>query len=74
MFTQPGVCDTEDLPLIAHRNHHILVSHGVRTEVSALRYYLAGFGFLVGWNGIGLLGTLEALDQRLQRMLRDGST
>ena len=67
VFSQPGVCVTDNLPLIAHREHYVLVSHSVYTEVGSLRYYVAGFGFLAGWNSIPLAGTLEALGRYIQK-------
>ena len=67
VFSQPGVCATDNLPLIAHREHYVLVSHSVYTEVNVWRYYLAGFAFLVGWHGLALLGIVQAFGQHFQK-------
>ncbi len=69
VFSQPGVCVTDNLPLVAHRERYVLVSHGTHTEVSALRYYIAGFGFLFGWNSIALVATVEALGRSFQKQI-----
>jgi len=66
-FSQPGVCVTDSLPVFARREHYVLVSHGTYTEVSPLRYYLAGVSFLAGWHSIALVGTLEALGTYVQK-------
>jgi hypothetical protein len=63
VFSQPGVCVTDKLPLLAHREHYVLVSHSVYTEVSPLRYFIAGFAFLIGWNVVPLAITLTALEK-----------
>jgi hypothetical protein len=38
-------------PVFARRAHYVLASHSVSTEVSRVRYCLAGAGFHVGWYG-----------------------
>jgi hypothetical protein len=67
VFSQPGVCATDNLPLVARREHYLLVSHSFYTEVNAWRYYLAGFGFVIGWHGVALLGIVEAFGQHFQK-------
>jgi hypothetical protein len=48
-------------PVFAHREHYVLVNHSVRTEVSRLRYCLAGAGFHVGWHCGALYASLLAI-------------
>lgn len=66
-LNQPGVCVTDSLPVFAKREHYVLVSHGTYTEVTPMRYCLAGVAFLAGRHSIALAGTLEALGRYLQK-------
>lgn len=66
-FSQRGVCATDSLPVFATREHYVLVSHSRYTEVSPMRYYLAGVSFLTGWSSIALIVTLEALGRYIQK-------
>jgi hypothetical protein len=60
MFTSLGV-PADNLPVFAAREHHVLTNHGKRTEVSAIRFYLAGAGGLVAWHSGTLFASLLAL-------------
>ncbi len=44
-------------PVFLQRTHYVLVNHSANTEVSRLRYCLAGTGFHVGWH-FGALYTI----------------
>ncbi len=48
-------------PVFAQREHYVLVDHSVPTEVSRLRYCLAGAGFHVGWHCGALFASLLAI-------------
>jgi hypothetical protein len=67
VFSQPGVCETDNLPLLVQRDHYVLVNHRNYTEVGPLRYYVAGLGFLAGWNSIMLISLLEASQRYIQK-------
>ena len=67
MFSQRGVCDTDNLPVLAHRERYVLVSHGSYWEVSPLRYYIAGISFTIGWHSLPLIGVLAVFDRFIQK-------
>jgi hypothetical protein len=52
---------SDGLPALASRDHYNLTNHGRRTEVSALRFWVASAGGLVGWHAGALLVSLLAL-------------
>jgi hypothetical protein len=49
------------LPVLAAREHYVLTNHGKRTEVSAVRFWLAGGGGLVAWHCGALFAALMAV-------------
>jgi hypothetical protein len=49
------------LPVFAAREHYVLANHGKRTEVSAVRFWLAGASGLVAWHCGALFAALMAL-------------
>lgn len=49
------------IPVFAPREHYYLSNHSVTTEVSRLRYCLAGVGFEVGWHAGASCAVLLAL-------------
>ena len=51
----------DDLPVFASRQHYVLANHGKRTEVSALRYWVASGAGLAGWHAGAGFATLLAL-------------
>jgi hypothetical protein len=63
MFTSSRAAGVpaDNLPVFAAREHHVLTNHGKRTEVSAIRFYLAGAGGLVAWHSGALFASLLAL-------------
>jgi len=63
LFTQPGVCATDNLPVLAQRQRYLLVSHGHYSEVTPFRYYVVGIAFTVGWHSFMLLFVLEVFKQ-----------
>jgi Na+/melibiose symporter-like transporter len=54
-----GPADT--LPVFAPREHYVLNNHSKRTEVSPLRFWLAGGGGLIAWHCGALFASLLAL-------------
>jgi hypothetical protein len=52
---------SDSLPALASREHYILTNHGRRTEVSAVRFWVASAGGLVAWHAGALLVSLVAL-------------
>jgi hypothetical protein len=60
MVTSSGV-PADNLPVFAARERYVLTNHGKRTEVSAVRFYLAGAGGLVAWHSGTLFASLLAL-------------
>jgi hypothetical protein len=63
MFASSGGAGvpSDRLPALASREHYILTNHGTRTEVAALRFWVASAGGLVAWHGGALLVSLLAL-------------
>jgi hypothetical protein len=51
----------DNLPVFATRERYVLTNHGKHTEVSAIRFYLAGAGGLVAWHSGTLFASLLAL-------------
>jgi hypothetical protein len=49
------------LPVFAAREHYVLANHSKRTEVSAVRFWLAGGGGLTAWHCGALFASLLAL-------------
>jgi hypothetical protein len=48
-------------PVFAQREHYIFTNHSTHTEVSRLRYCLAGVGFHAGWHFGAIYGILLAI-------------
>jgi hypothetical protein len=51
----------DGLPAFAAREHYVLTNHSKRTEVSAMRFWLAGGAGLVAWHCGALFAALMAL-------------
>jgi hypothetical protein len=61
LFASARLDGVPGTPVFAHRDHYIFNNHSTHTEVSRLRYCLAGAGFHVAWHFGTLYGILLAI-------------
>ena len=61
LFASARLDGVPGTPVFAHRDHYIFINHSTHTEVSRLRYCLAGAGFHMAWHFGALYAILLAI-------------
>lgn len=61
LFASARLDGVPGTPVFAHREHYIFANHSTHTEVSRLRYCLAGTGFHAAWHFGALYAILLAI-------------